>query len=153
MFGTGKEREADIMDQNTPSAATSQEHTMLGQGASFSGDLRVQGDLVINGEFEGTIACTGDLQLGKTGRVKAEVECVVATIAGRMEGKIFAKGRVELQGGSHFEGDVQAKSFMIQEGVFFQGNCSMGDASANKRNAPAETEDGRKPELGILKQS
>jgi cytoskeletal protein CcmA (bactofilin family) len=140
------------MDQNSPSAAKTRDHTALGQGARFSGDLRVEGDLVINGDFEGTIGCTGDLQVGKSGRVKAEVECVVATIAGRMEGKIFAKGRVELQGGSHFEGDVHAKSFMIQEGVFFQGNCSMGEASSKHGNGE-ETEDGRKPELGILKQS
>jgi len=151
MFGNGKEREDSQMDHQT-SSPTTRDHTSLGQGASFSGDLRVEGDLLINGDFEGTIACTGDLQVGKTGRVKAEVECVVATISGRVEGKIFAKGRVELQAGSHFEGDVHAKSFMIQEGVFFQGNCSMGDASA-RRAAPGESEDGRKPELGILKQS
>ena len=66
--------------------------------------------------------------VGKSGRIKAEIEVRDATIGGRVEGRVQARERVELETGSQFLGDVQAKTFMIQDGVFFQGNCSMGEA-------------------------
>ena len=32
---------------------------------------------------------------------------------------------VELQKGCRFEGDVETPIFVVEEGVFFQGNCRM----------------------------
>jgi cytoskeletal protein CcmA (bactofilin family) len=60
--------------------------------------------------------------------VKADLDVGSANIAGRVEGRVYAKERVELQTASHLKGDVHAKSFVIQDGCFFQGNCSMGEA-------------------------
>ena len=127
-------------------------NTVLGEGAAFSGTMRVEGSLVIHGEFEGTITCTESLVVGRTGRLKAEIDVQSASIGGRVEGRVFAKERVELQTGSHFLGDVHSRSFVIQDGVFFQGNCTMGEAQklgpVPKDPAGAAT----RQELGILKQ-
>jgi len=135
----------------TPKPAV-KEQTVIGEGASLTGNLRIEGNIVIHGEIEGTVNCTGSLLVAKSGRIKGEIETRDASVAGRVEGKIFAKERVELQTGSHLEGDVQARTFMIQDGVFFQGNCSMGEPrKASSTEVPGP--DGRKPDLGILKQS
>ncbi len=136
-----------------PTTTTTREkrvNSVIGEGANFNGTIRVEGSLVINGEFEGAVSCSDTLIVGKSGKVKADLDVQNATIAGRMDGRVFAKERVELQTGSHFTGDVHAKSFVIQDGVFFQGNCAMGDA--NKAGSTTTTE-GKKTELGVLKQS
>ncbi len=152
MFGS-KDKEQVMPAAPSSGAKEKRVNSLIGEGATFSGTLRVDGSLVIHGEFEGTISCTDSLVVGKTGRLKAEIDVQSATIAGRVEGRVFAKERVELQMGSHFLGDVHSRSFVIQDGVFFQGNCSMGEGqkSGPLPKDPAGT--GSKQELGILKQS
>ena len=153
MFGNkGK----DAVSTPAPSTAArpvskGKETTILGPGAHFTGNLKVDGSLEIHGVFEGTVSCSETLSVGPNGQVKAELDARDAVIGGKVQGTITARDRVELQKGSHFEGDVHSKTFMIQEGVFFQGNCSMGDDRTQKQAVPPA--DDTKPELGILKQT
>jgi cytoskeletal protein CcmA (bactofilin family) len=136
MFGNKETRERE----SAPSVLTRQENTgsVIGERVSMNGTLRVEGSIVIHGEVEGSINCSGELVVGKTGRVKADLDVGSAIIAGRVEGKIVAKGRVELQTNSHLTGDVNAKSFVIQDGCFFQGNCTMGVDTAPAREEEPE---------------
>ena len=107
--------------------------SVIGEGVSINGTMRVEGTLVIHGEFEGSITCSDQLIIGRTARVKADLDVGSATIGGRVEGRIYAKERVELETNSHLKGDVHAKSFVIQDGCFFQGNCAMGEAHDSTR--------------------
>ena len=111
-------------------------NTVIGEGTLMTGTLRVEGSLLVNGEFEGTISATESAIIGKTGSVRAGINAREILVAGKVRGKIVAKDRVELQTGARLEGDVLAKSFMIEEGVFFQGNCSMGDDAAHEEATP-----------------
>ena len=143
----------------TTSMSTQGNRTVIGPGAKFDGTLEIDGTLEVNGEFEGTIICSETLVVGPEGKLKAEIDVRDATISGRVEGKIEARERVELAAGSHFIGDVHSKSFMIQDGVFFEGNCSMGEMktsnSSNKGSDDSSKKKGDddKPDLGIVKQA
>jgi cytoskeletal protein CcmA (bactofilin family) len=138
MFGNKENTKDEI-----PSTAAPREKkvgSVIGDRVSFNGTLRVEGSITIHGQIEGSIACTGQLVVGKTGRVKADLDVGSASIAGQVEGKVFAKERVELQTDSHLKGDVHAKSFVIQDGCFFQGNCIMGEAHKTSTAEPATVE-------------
>ena len=111
-------------------------NTVIGEGTLMTGTLRVEGSLLVNGEFEGTLTATESAIIGKTGSVRAGINAREILVAGKVRGKIVAKDRVELQTGARLEGDVLAKSFMIEEGVFFQGNCSMGDDIGLEESTP-----------------
>jgi cytoskeletal protein CcmA (bactofilin family) len=151
MFGS-KDKEQQIPAAPTGGGAKEKRiNSVIGEGSAFSGTLRIDGSLIIHGDFEGAVTCTDTLVVGKTGRVKAEIDVQGATIGGRVEGRIFAKERVELQTGCHFLGDVHSRSFVIQDGVFFQGNCTMGEASTSTPVAK-EAAGGSRQDLGILKQ-
>jgi cytoskeletal protein CcmA (bactofilin family) len=152
MFGN---REKEDMAQPAPpkeKERTQRAESVIHEGVSFNGTLKVDGSLTINGQFEGAINCTGRLVVGKTGRVKADLDVGSTTIAGRVEGKVIAKERVELETASFLKGDVHAKSFVIQDGCFFQGNCTMGEASKHAPR-PATSSEKTKPEMGMLKQA
>ena len=125
-------------------------NTVIGEGTVFNGTLRVDGSVLINGEFEGTLTASDAVVVGKTGSVRAGLNVREATVAGKVKGKIVAKDRVELQTGARLEGDVFAKSFMIEEGVFFQGNCSMGDESSEEPMIASGPKS--PPDLGLLGQ-
>jgi cytoskeletal protein CcmA (bactofilin family) len=125
--------------------------TVIGQGTCFNGTLRVDGSLTIHGEFEGSLTCSGHLVVGKTGRVTADLDVGSTLIGGKVEGSVRAKDRVELQTASLLKGDVHAKSFVIQDGCSFQGNCTMGNAADFDR--PMSQDSKSTPEVGILKQA
>ena len=123
--------------------------SVIGESVCFNGTLRVEGSMIIHGEVEGSITCTGELVVGKTGRIKADLDVGSAVVGGWVEGRISAKERVELQTDSHLKGDVHAKSFVIQDGCFFQGNCIMGEANKTSILPEPTIQKSQKPEIGV----
>ena len=145
----GKENQKEDQPVSTPRKKHQNTSSVIGEHVSFNGTLRVEGSMIIHGEIEGSISCTGELVVGKTGRIKADLDVGSAVVGGWVEGRISAKERVELQTDSHLKGDVHAKSFVIQDGCFFQGNCIMGDANKATARPEPTLEKVKNPEIGV----
>jgi cytoskeletal protein CcmA (bactofilin family) len=103
--------------------------TILGESCRFRGDVQVDGGIRIDGDFEGTMRATETVVVGKTGSVRADINSELVTVGGKVYGNIVGKRKVVLESGAHVEGDVTTVSLIINEGVFFQGGCRMGDGS------------------------
>jgi cytoskeletal protein CcmA (bactofilin family) len=114
----GKEPESQDVDRGQTS--------ILAQGSKWDGKVEIRGTLRVEGEFKGTIETPESMIIGKTGVVHAQVKVKNAIIGGQLYGNILAENKIELQSGSHVEGDIKTKRLVIDEGVFFEGNCSMG---------------------------
>ncbi len=123
----GKEPENQDLD--------SRQTSIVAQGCKFDGKVEARGTLRIEGEFKGNIGTPENLVIGKSGVVHATVSVKNAIIGGQLFGNITAENKIELQSGSHVEGDIKTKRLVIDEGVFFEGNCSMG--SGQRKTAPA----------------
>jgi cytoskeletal protein CcmA (bactofilin family) len=101
-------------------------NSIIGKGCKVNGTVDVgEGTLRIDGEFDGTVNCPDTLVIGKDGRVKADIQVKSAVIGGTLVGNIDAKEKIELQAGSHVEGDIKTRRLVIDEGVFFEGSCKM----------------------------
>ena len=112
-------------------------NSIIGKGCKINGKIDVQdGTLRIDGEFEGTINCPDTLIIGKGGKVKADIKVKNAIIGGTVIGNIDAGEKIELQAGSHLEGDIITSRLVIDEGVFFEGSCKM---SPDKRRTTTES--------------
>jgi cytoskeletal protein CcmA (bactofilin family) len=131
----------------TPHVSEKSGHTTLSEGSSFQGTLRVQGSLTVHGNFEGSVSCTENLLVGKTARVKADIEAKSAVVGGKVEGSLKVRERVELQTGCTLLGDVHARSFVIQDDCHYQGRCVMGKSDASHEDK------GQGPELGLVKKA
>lgn len=114
----GKEVESNVQEGRL--------NSILGKGCKFKGTIEVEGTLRIDSEFEGVVNCPDTLIVGKTGVVKAEINVKNAVIGGKVIGNISATNKIELQSGSHIEGDIKTHRLVIDEGVFFEGSCKMG---------------------------
>jgi cytoskeletal protein CcmA (bactofilin family) len=108
---------------------TEKSTTIIGRGTSFNGALKVNGSLRVDGALEGQVEVSDTLTVGTSGVLKAEVVAQSAIVAGRITGSIRAQGKVVLEKGSRLDGDVHASAFKIEDGAFFQGKCSMGQAN------------------------
>jgi cytoskeletal protein CcmA (bactofilin family) len=76
-----------------------------------------------------------------------------AIIGGKLLGNIHATNKIELQSGSHVEGDIETGRLVIDEGVFFEGNCKMGGKQRTGEmtpeksyNKPQQQQQDKKPE-------
>jgi cytoskeletal protein CcmA (bactofilin family) len=100
--------------------------TVLAKGAFFNGKLRVEGNLRIDGDFEGTLEGSGTVVVGKGGFLRGEFKVKDAFINGKLTGNLTAQEKIELQAGAHVEGDLRCKDITIEQGAYFDGTCKMG---------------------------
>jgi cytoskeletal protein CcmA (bactofilin family) len=100
-------------------------NTIIGKDTVINGTLDVQGSLRIDGTVKGKIICSDCVTVGATGLVEAEIEAATAIIAGRMNGNVHTSEKIELQAKCEMEGDLKAKSLVIEQGAIFCGACNM----------------------------
>lgn len=107
--------------KDNPSAMDS----ILGSGSACKGSLKVDGGLRIDGAVDGEVVVTGTLTVGREGMITGDVTVGQAIVGGKIHGTVRVDGQLELQSGSRLEGDIFTRSLVIEDGVFFEGKCSM----------------------------
>jgi cytoskeletal protein CcmA (bactofilin family) len=100
--------------------------TVLAEGATFNGKATVSGTFRVEGKAQGEIRATDTVVVGRTGQLEANVTTSRAVFNGTYTGRVEAKDRVELQTGSRVEGDIVASNMVMEDGVYFRGNCQIG---------------------------
>ncbi|MDR4506770.1 MAG: polymer-forming cytoskeletal protein [Candidatus Brocadiaceae bacterium] len=100
--------------------------THLTPDAEFKGTIKFDKVLRIDGKFEGDmITNDGEVIVGSTGAIKANVKVKNAIVEGQVEGNLIASEKVELRKNAKLLGDLKAKTLSIDEGVVFVGKCSV----------------------------
>jgi cytoskeletal protein CcmA (bactofilin family) len=105
----------------------------IDQGVTVEGTLTVTGTFRIDGNMKGNIISEQTVILGESAKVEGQIEGNRIVIAGRFDGVIFAKGRVEIQPKGVVTGEVHAPCMVVDPGGIFDGRCHMlasSDASA-----------------------
>jgi cytoskeletal protein CcmA (bactofilin family) len=102
------------------------EIVVLGKATSFTGILRFESTLKIQGSFRGTIEAAGDLIVDKDAVVDADHITVSSlTVFGSISGTVQAHDKVDMMTGAKVHGDVSAARLRIADGVLFEGKCKM----------------------------
>ncbi len=107
--------------------------TLIGKDTVVKGTIKAKGSLRVDGEFEGNITISDTFTAGSSAAIKGDVRCREAFVSGKIEGNIYAQGKVEMHTGANLSGDVTCKGIMIQDGVFFEGRCSMKEKEQLKK--------------------
>lgn len=104
--------------------------TLIGKETVFQGNLSATGTVRIDGRVEGEINCNGDLVIGETGVVKANVKARNTLLSGEVEGNLIAQGKLEITTSGKLYGDVSVGKIIIDEGAVFKGRCDMKNEKA-----------------------
>lgn len=103
-----------------------QSYNVLGAGTNVNGTLSSNGNLRIDGSFEGTLSIEGKLVVGHTGSLIGTVHCSSAEIEGRVKtDKMNVAGLLSLKGTSVVEGEITIQKLYIEQGAVFNGQCNM----------------------------
>ena len=99
--------------------------SILSKKIKIEGDIQGDEDLRLEGHFKGTIKVVGDIHVGQSGVVEADVEADNIVIQGQITGNVLARKQLEIQSSGQLLGDCKAKSIDIREGALFEGRSSM----------------------------
>jgi cytoskeletal protein CcmA (bactofilin family) len=90
------------------------------------GDLSGTEDLLIEGQFEGTISLQEHcLTIGPHGQVKAEIHARQVVIQGSVNGNITAGEKIEIRKSGNVVGDLVAAAIAIEDGAYFKGSIDI----------------------------
>src|SRR5512136_3380433 len=106
-------------------AASTKIETVLGPNANFKGSVQSDGGMRIDGIFEGSVELAGNLVIGETGKVIADIKAQNVSVSGAIKGTINATGRLEILSTGKVWADISVSSFLIDEGGFFRGQSVM----------------------------
>ena len=82
-------------------------------------------NLRTNGKFEGNLETKGNLTIGHTANVYADIVGDQIIISGRVKGKITAKKELVFLATAVVEGDIFPMRLSIANGAIFEGKCFM----------------------------
>lgn len=127
--GAGAMLHTGGMPQGNGASTLRSPNAVIGQGCRIAGKLEFEGDVQLNGEVQGEIFSQGELVVGETAVIQANLNGRVVRVFGRVQGNITCSHRLELNGGAAVTGDLTSPSLVIREGVVFEGRCSMPSAA------------------------
>jgi len=97
----------------------------LEQGVKLEGKVEATGTFRIDSAMKGTLVSEDTLVLGEHAAVEGRIVGNRVVIAGRFDGTIEAKTRVELQPSAIVTGEIHSPCLVIEPGAIFDGQCHM----------------------------
>ncbi len=112
--------------------------TVIAKGVRLEGQFKSQGDVLIEGEVQGTIQTDGLLTVGADAFVKATVTAADAVVAGKVEGNVLAKRRLEVKSTARVNGDIVCETIIVEAGAALKGNLTSGSKTDAKPEPKTE---------------
>lgn len=107
-----------------PHMRTTSQHivdTTIGASSILIGVLQSDGNINIEGVFEGEIASAQHVRISNIGRVRALINAIACTINGSLVGNIRATQAVIIEPSARVWGEVDAPTLQIEPGAVFKG--------------------------------
>jgi cytoskeletal protein CcmA (bactofilin family) len=111
---------------------------LVGPGTEFEGTLKAgAGQVCLNAAFKGTAASEGTILIEENGDVAAELTAKVISISGKLKGTAKASEKLEIRARGVVVGDISTPVLVVEPGGFFDGQCHMPTATAEKKAVAA----------------
>ncbi|MGY6558647.1 MAG: bactofilin family protein [Nitritalea sp.] len=122
MFTSNKQEDKKATTQLVTSS------NVISKETTIVGNITSQGNIRIEGNFEGRLESKSKIVLGDSARVKGEIFASELEIAGKVEGMVTCYGLLLLQKSAHISGDIITEKLVVENGAHFDGKCQMGSA-------------------------
>ncbi len=114
------------MDKGKATGTTS----LLSKEVKIEGDIQGNEDLQVDGQIKGSVKIDGNIFVGPTGTIEADVEAENVVIQGQITGNVLARKQLQIQSSGKLLGDCIAQTIDIKEGALFEGRSKMIKSSA-----------------------
>jgi cytoskeletal protein CcmA (bactofilin family) len=111
--------------EKAPVVGPSKIENVFGPSTRFDGRLTSDGNIRVDGVFEGTIETAGNVIIGEQARVLANIVANGVQVWGSVKGNVTAAGRLEILSTGRVWGDIKVAALLIDEGGILRGQCVM----------------------------
>lgn len=108
--------------------------TLIGRNSIIEGKINAKGTIRFDGTLIGDLIVEGNVIIGEDGKVKGNITCENIIVSGTIEGNVTCKEQLRLTNTASLYGDIEVKSFIVDESAVFEGACKMRDESKNLQN-------------------
>jgi len=99
--------------------------TIISKDIKFRGHLKFDHIVRIDGSFQGTIESLGNLIVGPTGDVEADIKTKNLEHYGKLIGNVISENKIILRKNAYLRGDLNCKDLEVESGSKFTGTCMM----------------------------
>jgi cytoskeletal protein CcmA (bactofilin family) len=110
--------------------------TVLGANSVMEGVFKSSANVRLDGTFSGTLEITGNVLVGETARITADINARNISIAGAVRGNVSGK-KVQLLRTGRIWGDIRAQALTTEEGAFIDGKITMTGQEQPTEETPA----------------
>lgn len=118
--------------------ASSGETTYIAADAEFNGKLTLKGNARIDGKIEGQIVLDGDLIVGPSAVIHANIKANGISVSGEIRGDIVAQETLELCSTAKMRGNLFSKQLKIDQGAQFIGTSRLLEDAQEQGKAKDE---------------
>lgn len=97
-------------------------NTILGSGSFFSGSIKINGFVRIDGDIDGNLETAGNVIIGENARIKGNIIAKSVTVGGIVLGDIQALEGVKLLSTAFVHGDIISHKVQIDNTAFYHGH-------------------------------
>lgn len=109
----------------------------IGATIVIKGDVYGDEDVVIAGEFEGSIDLPNHaLTVTESGRVRADVKANVVEIQGEVNGDVDGADKVLITRTGRMQGNIKSPRVILDDGAKFKGSIDMDPTQPQPKKAP-----------------
>lgn len=113
---------------------------VIGEDSYFTGTFIINGSLRVDGRFEGKYLQAEQLYIGRSGKIKTDINAVSVIVEGLIIGNINASSRILLMPTAKVYGDIKTPELIIQNGVILEGRCTIANDLRTSAKDSIETE-------------
>ncbi|MEZ4669064.1 MAG: polymer-forming cytoskeletal protein [Anaerolineae bacterium] len=116
--------EAAPASKSIPAPSAIGFETVLGSNSVLEGTFNSSSNVRLDGTFSGSLEINGNLLVGETAKIKADVNARNISIAGAVRGNVNGK-KVQILRTGRVWGDIRATALTTEEGAFIDGKITM----------------------------
>jgi cytoskeletal protein CcmA (bactofilin family) len=98
--------------------------SIITPGTAIKGEIRCNGNILINGELEGNIFSRSEVVVGKSGRVVGEIQAQKLLVSGVFKGN-FTGEVIDIMPYGKVYGDVVVNNIVIEPNAVFEGETKI----------------------------
>lgn len=134
------EVEAQESAPDVPSGRPVGFDTVVGSNTSFEGSFVSSGNVRMDGQFAGSLEVSGNILVGESADIHADINARNISIAGTVRGNVTGN-KVQLLRTGRIWGDISASALTTEEGAFIDGKITMVGHSATRPHTDEESVD------------
>jgi len=98
--------------------------SIITPGTSIKGEIRCEGNILLNGDFEGSIISQSEVVVGKSGRVTGDIQAQKLLVSGEFRGN-YTGEVIDIMPYGKVYGDVRVNNIIIEPNAVFEGETKI----------------------------